>query len=102
MAEALAEMCSVLRTIGGQILGMLSFIGGRKIANYITGNDWGDDEGASFVPAKKLTAIKDQVLAPLNLDEKISEALEEFGEEFYDTLKELLTDEDTWVNFVRA
>lgn len=102
MAEALTEMCGALRRVGAQIMATLTFMGGRKIANYITGNNWGDDEKASFVPAKKLGEIKEQMLKPLNLDEKLSEALEEFGEEFYDTLKEIMTDEDTWVNFVRA
>ena len=77
-------------------------MGGRKIVNYVTGNNWGADENASFVPAKKLGEIKDELLEPLDFDEKISDALEEFGEEFYDTLKEIMIDEDTWVNFVRA
>lgn len=102
MAEALSEMCGVLRRLGSQIMATLTFMGGRKIANYITGNNWGEDENASFVPAKKLGEIKEELMKPLNLDEKISDALEEFGEEFYDTLKEIMTDEDTWVNFVRA
>lgn len=102
MAEALSEMCGVLRRLGSQIMATLTFMGGRKIANYITGNNWGEDENASFVPAKKLGEIKEELMKPLNLDEKLSDALDEFGEEFYDTLKEIMTDEDTWVNFVRA
>ena len=102
MAEALAEMCSSLSRVGNIIMGTLAFMGGRKIANYITGNDWGADENASFIPAKKLGEIKEQILKPIEVNEKLTEAFEEFTEEFYDTLKELLTDEDTHVNFVRA
>lgn len=103
MLEALTEMCSTLRRLAGTIVATLAFMGGRKIAGYLTGNnDWGDDGGAAFIPREKVKDITEKMLDPLELDDKVSDALEEGWEEFYDTVKELLTDDDTWVNFVRA
>ena len=77
MAEALSEMCGVLRRLGGQIMATLTFMGGRKIANYITGNNWGDDENASFIPKEKVGEIQEKLMKGIELDENYYKIAEE-------------------------
>ena len=106
IVDALADLLQSVKQIAYEILFLQTYKGVRQVAAELSGNpEWGDEGQQPFVIARKVETFYEQVKASdylSHLNEKQWEGIESFGSSFWEELKDLLTDEDTYVEWRAA
>src|SRR6476469_4053554 len=97
LVDAITEMWFAVKSAAQTILFKYIYLNGRKFVERKTGKELGGaEEASSFIFAEKFEE-KIKEIAP---DEEVSGALIAGFEAFFDTLGDLLTEEDTYAAFI--
>ena len=105
IVDAMSGLLQSVKDIAYEVLFLQTYKGVRQIAGKLTGNEeWGEDGQEPFIISQKVNEAYEKVKASDylgHLTDEHWEGIEAFGESFYETFKDLLQEEDTYVNWQR-
>ena len=97
LVDAVTEMWWAVKAAAQTILFKFVYLNGRKYIERVTGKELGGaEEAESFIFAEKF----EEKVRDLVPDEQISDAVINGFEAFFDSLGELITEEDTYATFI--